>query len=320
MGKKRIVWLDMLKGFLIFSVVLGHSMQYTELDETVLGEKIWYFIYSFHMMAFFAASGFLFYPKWILAEDKKKFLFRREIALIVPTAVFSAINVLLRFLTHQDQSLLASVSVTLKSFWFLGVLMLLEGFYPLLLIICKNKRLWIEILLGAGWLVCGFWNNEIGKFLGYFFIFVFAGRIKEIIDTPRGEGTKIAIEIGSLAIFVVALLVCYRTQGGTDGIANSYVKLLLGLPGSCWLMLLFSRIFANTKENPCSRLGQYTMQIYLVHQILFAFSPYLFGLLPSVVPIIWMCILCVLGNLIPVLLEKGMDRTPGLRLVFHPMR
>ena len=52
--KQRIVWLDSLKGFLILLVVVGHSIQEVGMHNFPGGEWIWYFIYSFHMMAFFA--------------------------------------------------------------------------------------------------------------------------------------------------------------------------------------------------------------------------------------------------------------------------
>ena len=95
MMKQRIVWLDSLKGFLILLVVVGHSIQEVGMHNFPGGEWIWYFIYSFHMMAFFAASGFLFYHKWSMSENKKQFLFRREFTLFVPTAILSFFSILL---------------------------------------------------------------------------------------------------------------------------------------------------------------------------------------------------------------------------------
>ena len=83
-------------------------------------------------MAFFAASGFLFYHKWSISENKKQFLFRREFTLFVPTAILSFFSILLFYVTHQCDSLWKAVLLTLNKFWFMGVLMLLELFYPLL--------------------------------------------------------------------------------------------------------------------------------------------------------------------------------------------
>lgn len=89
--KQRIVWLDSLKGFLILLVVVGHSIQEVGMHNFPGGEWIWYFIYSFHMMAFFAASGFLFYHKWSISENKKQFYFAENLhyLFLQPFCLFS---------------------------------------------------------------------------------------------------------------------------------------------------------------------------------------------------------------------------------------
>lgn len=57
--RKRIYWLDNAKWFLILLVVLGHAIQHTYTDF----DQKWLFraIYSFHMPAFMAVSGYLAY-------------------------------------------------------------------------------------------------------------------------------------------------------------------------------------------------------------------------------------------------------------------
>ena len=56
----RLNWADSLKGFLILLVILGHSIQYT-LGNSCYSNHLWNIIYSFHMPAFMAISGFLAY-------------------------------------------------------------------------------------------------------------------------------------------------------------------------------------------------------------------------------------------------------------------
>lgn len=63
MKKDRILWIDVVKGLLILSVVLGHCIQET-LKVRGLGfdENLWRnLIYSFHMPAFMAMSGYVAY-------------------------------------------------------------------------------------------------------------------------------------------------------------------------------------------------------------------------------------------------------------------
>ena len=59
--RKRIEWADAFKGILILLVVLGHSIQSVciQRDEDFMNNYLWNLIYSFHMPAFMAMSGYL---------------------------------------------------------------------------------------------------------------------------------------------------------------------------------------------------------------------------------------------------------------------
>ena len=59
---KRLLWADSLKGVLILLVILGHAIQRVLVDEC-FSNHIWNIIYSFHMPAFMAISGYLTYGK-----------------------------------------------------------------------------------------------------------------------------------------------------------------------------------------------------------------------------------------------------------------
>lgn len=54
----RIVYIDALKLFAIFSVLWGHSIQYLITDEYYL-QPVYRFIYAFHMPLFMALSDML---------------------------------------------------------------------------------------------------------------------------------------------------------------------------------------------------------------------------------------------------------------------
>lgn len=54
--KKRLIWIDSLKGWLMILVVLGHAIQ-SSLGDTCFQNHLWNLIYSFHMPAFMAISG-----------------------------------------------------------------------------------------------------------------------------------------------------------------------------------------------------------------------------------------------------------------------
>lgn len=56
----RLLWADSLKGWLMLLVILGHAIQ-TVMPETCFQNHIWNLIYSFHMPAFMAVSGYFAY-------------------------------------------------------------------------------------------------------------------------------------------------------------------------------------------------------------------------------------------------------------------
>lgn len=58
MERKRMIWADSLKGMLIILVVLGHAIQHT-IGNDCYNNHLWNYIYSFHMAAFMAVSGYL---------------------------------------------------------------------------------------------------------------------------------------------------------------------------------------------------------------------------------------------------------------------
>ena len=56
--KKRLIWADSLKMYLMLLVILGHAIQ-SALEADIDGSHLWDLIYSFHMPAFMAVSGWL---------------------------------------------------------------------------------------------------------------------------------------------------------------------------------------------------------------------------------------------------------------------
>ena len=75
MKKERIVWIDQLKGFAFFTVILGH----TAINETF---KSW--IYSFHMPLFLLITGFTLNMDKLYGTDLKSFFMKNTKRLILP--------------------------------------------------------------------------------------------------------------------------------------------------------------------------------------------------------------------------------------------
>lgn len=59
---QRLLWADSLKGCLMLLVILGHAIQLV-MPDVCIEDHLWNLIYSFHMPAFMAVSGYFAYRK-----------------------------------------------------------------------------------------------------------------------------------------------------------------------------------------------------------------------------------------------------------------
>lgn len=129
MAGKRLVWADSLKGLLILLVVLGHALQ-TTLGKSCDTNHLWNLIYSFHMPAFMAVSGYLAYRKMEMVGGSRLLssIHRRFRQLIVPFSLWTFV-----LLLNGDNLTWSSVGTYLlypdKGLWFLWVLFFITVFY-----------------------------------------------------------------------------------------------------------------------------------------------------------------------------------------------
>lgn len=122
MAAKRLIWADSLKGWLIILVVLGHAIQYTIGSESE-SNHLWSLIYSFHMPAFMAISGFLANrnkSSMVKAFPWNK-LYRRFRQLIVPFGLWTIV-LLIVINSLNLESLVKYLLYPDKGLWFLWVL------------------------------------------------------------------------------------------------------------------------------------------------------------------------------------------------------
>ena len=83
---KRDTYIDWLKGFAIFTVVLGHCWMRTN--------AMYWMIYRFHMVLFMTLSGYLFNG----SRDFKTFVIRKAKSLMLPFLMYSLLSVVISML------------------------------------------------------------------------------------------------------------------------------------------------------------------------------------------------------------------------------
>lgn len=95
-NKIRIVWLDFVKLFTIYLVVLGHVIQFLQ-SSNPKGNELWLFIYSFHMPLFMLVAGY--FSKKVVSGDIIKLLKTKSIQLLLPCVIWGILVYLFKHLS-----------------------------------------------------------------------------------------------------------------------------------------------------------------------------------------------------------------------------
>lgn len=146
---ERLRWVDSLKGWLMLLVVAGHSIQAVLGDETS-GSHTWNLIYSFHMPAFMAVSGWLSCRPGREPVGERQYVSRRARQLLVPYLLWSLLILVLR----RDVSGQSLASIALSPdmfFWFLWALFFIYLLFRLTLSISRR----LHVSATAALAVCG---------------------------------------------------------------------------------------------------------------------------------------------------------------------
>lgn len=191
MEKKRIEWIDAIKGFAIICVVLGHIVKgYMDADlytqHTVLMHSIYNAIYAFHMPLFFTISGFLFHEAYIVGTVPNSYVKtnsvnRQMINLLLLYIAYSIIlgsskmmfaSAVTNKVTVMD--LLMIWTKPIQLFWYLYVLLMYYALFRIDKIRNANNYIMLTIF-GIVSAIIGFvpaidWF-QINNFLYYAFFF-----------------------------------------------------------------------------------------------------------------------------------------------------
>lgn len=138
----RIIWADSGKGILIILVILGHAIQ-TVYDNACFDNKLWCFIYSFHMPCFFAISGMFAKKNIDSIKGLGRLVSRRFLQLYVPMICWQLINNLTPpHLASFNLGIGALFSyLDCGSFWFLFALFYISVFAAFVEFIANKTKI-----------------------------------------------------------------------------------------------------------------------------------------------------------------------------------
>ncbi len=185
-GPRRLIWVDALKGWLMLLVVMGHAIQWTLGDETD-DSHVWNIIYSFHMPAFFAVSGWLAYRPGrqgkgpTIGHSHTAYLIvRRAQQLLIPFFCWSLVIIISRRLNFFS-AMAGMIEKPDNSFWFLWALFFIYLIFHVSVAVSRQLRCGesaVILLVGAflSALMVVFQLNSFGfQFIAYYFLFFSLG-------------------------------------------------------------------------------------------------------------------------------------------------
>lgn len=145
--KIRIEWIDSFKGLLAFLVILGHALQMGLGNDAIGNDYTFNLIYSVHMPAFVAISGFLVYRNHV-SYTYFKYVKKRLLMLMIPFVVWTFL-----FYLHEGvytiEALLHYIVYPESAYWFLWTLFIICGLFEFTRKISISANIPEEILIGV---------------------------------------------------------------------------------------------------------------------------------------------------------------------------
>lgn len=271
---KRIEWVDYLKAFACFLVVLGHLLQSLQISKIDLYPNITtfiiWFIYLFHMPLFMCMSGYLYLKtkKEFSWKEYKKFEFKKIINLAIPYFTFYLLFILINMMFSKSVNTSRGIDDLLKIFnnpiapyWFLYALLSIFIIVPILEKILKNDKKKIMIIFVILKIVSIFIKTNIYfvDSIKSYSIYFYLGSI--IVDEKNLNKTKTTILI---FIYIIFSIIFYRFKDYIPTYMNEIIKVFFAILG----IYICINIFKNIKKVTfLDTFKEYTFQIYLLHTI-----------------------------------------------------
>lgn len=298
MSKKRIEWVDAYKGLLILSVILGHAIQET-LKVRGIGfeDNIWRnLIYSFHMPAFMAMSGYLVYRPDVVggASCCLSLIYKRFRQLVVPFLIWS---IPLFLVYHNVEHIYDYLLYPNKGYWFLWALFFIIVIYNIVDWGCRKIHLKQEfgIFLIMFLLIGIQMSLPDAKLLGfeyiaYYFIFYMMGYYANKYKEKLPKNTMVVWTIFALWL----AMACFWTPNGLPffleqipymptKILQLGYRMLVPMMFILWMYSIAPKVMVNDNMiwKLLIELGQISLGMYAAHMVVKnLFAQILLNMLP----------------------------------------
>lgn len=271
----RIAYLDNLKAFTIFCVVLGHAIQCYDTTGRMGG--VYGAIYSFHMPLFMVISGYFLSKLLDMRIDRV--VMRKARQLLMPVLSFSIVALCVSLLTRFD--ILRGQSF--GQYVFGGDMWFLKYLFASIVMACVSKLIFRNTVTAA--LVPAIILISVSR-VGIFRIypFLWLGFCLNHYDYLVKRYVKALLPI-SFLLFAISLLFWnveydyphYRWITVKDGVAFDWqdmaivaYRFWIGATGSLFFITLFRLLGGSTRMMRAvgtRTLGIYCLQIYLLEHL-----------------------------------------------------
>ena len=323
--KKRVAWIDILKGFAIFLVVFNHSVQRTmaglENSDEILAE-IEFFIKSFYMPLFFFCSGCVYAlrPKANPRKIDLVYIKNKAVDLLIPYVFFAVLVWVGKMVFSNYVTVNVSFSDLLEMFinpiaflWFIYILFFVSVLVYIL--DCNFEKRWqvtlilLVMTLSRCFITTGIKLIDRVLFYPIFYymgVLFFENRNKIKKATPAIIGL----------IFAVVYVLYYRYS------QIMLLTIIVNSLGVLFFSTIFYLIFRNV-EKPCvlSYLGCNTLYIYIIHPVVLdAFRVLLLSIGTMKSELFWVCSLSVVGLICSIIYIELSKKIWVLDLPFKPRK
>ena len=333
--KKRILWIDSLKGFATICVVLGHIANgylgaEMFIEHTALLRDLFNGIYLFHMALFFTVSGMTYRIAYFQSTSEttsfKEEKYRAQVINLILIYLFYSVVLglskaaLSRFVNDPvsvcDVLLIWGKPIAVH--WYVYVLVIYYVFFKNCITkgLCRNHcALSLSLLFVS--LISGFCNTngwfEVQRCMFHALFFYSGVRLAENTDRLQWPLT-----VGFLGVSAFLSVRYWSNESYITGIPIVNTVVAIGFVS--FFILMFSHVHFFNQINALSYLGKHSLEIYLLHNYFITASRAIFPRLGINNFCTCIELNTVLGIGIPIILSEASKKIGIYELFFSPAK
>lgn len=294
-SSKRIAWIDNLKAFAIFLVVLGHTGLEGE-SQVVAMIRTW--IYEFHMPLFFLLGGISFS---ILQKKGKNNVNKQILNIMLVFIIQSVFYILLNMLMHNFINIQTTVETNFRNlytffiwpvgeFWYLQTLVIIYFIELLINTYIKDNRVRILIVMILS--IVGMMTS-FGILSGALYELLFFECGRQILYVKKFP--LVISSIGVALSFVVPFVAI------EDIVVKKLFTVIIAFTMSIFFVCIFSKYF-DKKLKKITLIGNNCLWIYLFHPYFTCVSRNICNKIIPQLPEVSMVIVTIIGVVGPLII------------------